>query len=121
MNLLDRIWEQTEPTVFITREEFERGLERWDIEPVEVNGELAFAAFINGPEFHYATFGTGARITRTMIWSRLNPILDRHGFVTTRTPRGDVRQQRLNRALGFVETGADEFYVHFRLERKCQS
>lgn len=120
MTLLDHIWEQMEPTVFITREEFERDLERWDIEPVEVNGKVAFAAFTNGAEFHYATFGTGARITRTMIWSRLNPILDRHGFVTTRTPLDDVRQQRLNRALGFVETGADEFFLHFRMDKQCQ-
>lgn len=117
MNIIDRLWDQIEPIVFISREEFERGLERWDIEPVEIDGELAFATFTNGPEFHYASFGTGARITRAMIWSRLNPILEQHGFVTTRTPRDDVRQQRINRALGFVEIGSDEFFLTFRMDR----
>lgn len=120
MNIIDRLWEQIEPTVFITKEQFAAGFKDWTIEMVEVDGVAAFVGLTNGPEFHYASFGIGARITRAMIWSRLNPILDKHGFVTTRTPKDDVRQQRINRAQGFVEIGSDEFFITFRMDRKCQ-
>lgn len=116
------LWQQIEPIVYITREQFERGLAEWDIEPVQVNGRLAFVALTCGPEFHFASFDTGAPITMTMIRSRLSPIIERHGFVTTRTPRdGGDRQHRFNRLLGFKEIGQDEFMIHYRLEQPCQS
>lgn len=116
----DLLWAQVEPIVFITREQFDRALEACEIEPVEIDGVLAFAALTKGAEFHFASFDTGARITRAMIWDRLNPILERHGHATTRTPKDDTRQQRLNKLLGFRAIGADEFFVHYRMERACR-
>ena len=118
MTVIDRLWQQIEPVVFITRGEFERGLADWEIEPV--GDPLAFAVLTRGPELHFASFDTGARITPRMIWSRLDAIMARHGFVTTRTEIEDVKQQRLNRRLGFVETGRDEFFLFSRLDKKCQ-
>ena len=119
--VIDRLWGQIEPIVYITRGQFERVLTDWEIEPVAVNGELAFAALVKGPEFHFASFDTGAPITRGMIRSRLEPIMKRHGFVATRTPKtGADRQHRFNRAFGFQVFGEDEFFTHYRLERACQ-
>ena len=120
MTITDRLWEQLEPLVFISRDQFDEGLKSWEIEPVEINGEVAFVALTRGPEFHFASFGTGARITSAMIWERLNRIMDRHGYVTTRTPHDEPRQQRLNERLGFRKTGDDEFFAHFRMDRTCQ-
>lgn len=116
-DVVDRLWEQLEPVAFITRGQFERGLRDWDIQTAEFNGELAFAALVRGPEFHLASFDTGMRITREMIRAHLSPIMERHGFVTTRTPKeGADRQHKINRLLGFRETGEDEFFIHYRLE-----
>lgn len=120
--VIDRLWRQTEPTVFITRAEFERGMAQWDIEPVRIDGELAFAGLTRGPEFHFASFGTARPISRAMIWDRLNPILAEHGYVLTKTPiDGADRQHRLNQRMGFKVVGQDEFYLFYRLEQKCQS
>lgn len=120
-DLMDRIWAQLEPEVFITRAQFERGLDGWEIEPVEIDGELAFVAFTKGPEFHFTSFDAGYPITRDMIWTRLTTIIDKHGFATTRTPKNESpRQHRLNKRLGFVEVGSDEFFIHYRLDGPCQ-
>lgn len=117
--MIDALWAQIEPTTFMTRGQFERGLDGWTIEAVEIDGELAFAALTHGPEFHFTSFGTGKPISMAMIRARLDPILARHGFVTTRTPKSERRQQRFNRLLGFKVTGSDEFFLHFRLDQKC--
>jgi hypothetical protein len=118
--VIDRLWEQVEPTVYITREQWVSGLADWDIEAVRIDGTLAFAALTRGPEFHFASFDTGTPISMSMIRSRLAPIIERHGFVTTRTPKeGADRQHRFNRAFGFHTTGEDEFFVHYRLNNKC--
>lgn len=120
-DLMDRIWAQLEPIVFITRAQFERGLEGWEIEPVEIEGELAFATFSKGPEFHFTSFDTGHLITREMIHTRLRVIIDRHGYATTRTPRDESpRQHRLNKRLGFHVESESEFFIHYRLDGPCQ-
>lgn len=121
MTIIDLLWAQTERNVFITRAEFERRLEGWTIEPVEIDGEIAFATLTCGPEFHFASFGKKKPISLAMIWERLNPIIKRHGYVDVTTPKNDTRQQRFNRRLGFHEVGCDEFFIRYRLEgMRCQ-
>lgn len=118
-DVADALWTQIEPDVYITRDQFMRGLAEWDVEPVEINGELAFAGLTKGPEFHFASFETGAPITLAMIRTRLGAIMDRHGYVTTRTPKeGADRQHRFNQAFGFQVAGEDEFFVHYRKDDK---
>jgi hypothetical protein len=119
--VIDRLWDQMEPTVYITRDQFVRGLADWDVEAVRVDGKLAFAALVKGPEFHFASFETGAPIRMAMIRSRLDPIIERHGYVTTRTPiAGADRQHRFNRAFGFEVFGQDEFFLHYKKDRSCR-
>ena len=121
--VIDLLWAEIEPIAFITREHFERGLAAWDIETVEDDaGRLAFAAMTQGPEFHFASFNTGKAISLAMIRERLAPIMDRFGYVTTRTPiEGANRQHRFNKILGFKEIGQDEFFVTYRMEAPCRS
>ena len=123
MNVSDLMWKQIEPSVYIGRDEFMRALAEWDIEEVWIDGKLAFATLTRGPEFHLASFGTGARITLPMIVSWFGPIMERHGYVETRVPRdGADRQHRFNRRFGFVPIREDEFFTFYRLEAtQCQS
>lgn len=117
MDVRDALWQQVEPIVFITKDQFMAGLAEWEIEPVEIDGTLAFAALQRGSEFHFSSFGSGARISMPMIKSRLDSIMAVHGCVTTRTPKDDAdRQHRINRKLGFVVTHQDEFFTHYRME-----
>lgn len=115
-SLIDQLWAQIESTVFITRDQFERGLAEWEIELVEVDGEAAFAGLTKGPEFHFASFGTGHRITMAMIRDHLYPIIARYGYVTTTTPSDESRQHRINLLLGFKVVGTDEFFTMYRLD-----
>lgn len=123
----DALWAQIEPIVFMSKERFVAGLEDWDIEPVWItpegvpshDGQLAFVSLTQGPELHYTSFGSH-RVTRGLIRGWMAPLLERYGYVTTRTPKGERRQQRLNVLLGGKITHEDEFFTHFRLDQTCR-
>jgi hypothetical protein len=115
--LLDILWTQAEPILFITREEFDAAKMGWDIRGFEIDGQLAIITVQKGPEFHFTTLGTGKKIPLRMMKEFLVPIIQEHGFAFTRTPHEDTRQQRFNRRFGFVQVGEDALDIHYRLER----
>lgn len=115
--IVEQIWRQTEPTVFISRREFLAGLEGWEIVPREIDGEIIGATLTRGPEFHFVTFGFRKSFPAVLIEECLQPIIDQHGFVQTKTPKEDMRQRRFNLLIGFHAEGEDEFYTYFRMER----
>ncbi len=115
--IMERIWRQMEPSVYISRREFMDGLEGWQITPREINGELIGATLVRGPEFHFVTFGARKMFSPALIVDCLQPIIERHGFVRTRTPKEDVRQCRFNLRIGFCAERDDEFYTYFRMEK----
>lgn len=126
--ITEKIWLQTEPTVFISRREFFASLDDWEITPREIDGEVIGATLRRGPEFHFITFGYRKILPATLITACLQPIIDEYGFVRTRTPKEDVRQRRFNLLVGFHVERDDEFYTYFRLEqlnfhrgKSCQS
>jgi hypothetical protein len=124
--VIDAIWQQTEPHMFITREQFVHDLEGWTIEPIERDGVLAFAFLTRGPELHFMTFDRGLPLTLRMFRERLDPLIERYGFACTRTPKDAARQRRFNEAIGCVVVSEDEFFLHYRLEnpiwrRRCLS
>lgn len=113
-DIKDRVWAQVEPTVYVGRDEFFEG---WTIDGVEINGELVAAVLTRGPEIHYASLGTGRPLTLKMFRRHLQPIIDAHGYATTRTPKDDLRQARFNELIGFKAAAEDEFFVHYRIEK----
>lgn len=125
MNALDAIWSEVSQKLYITREEFNRNMEGWDIEEVRADGVLMGLWLEKGPMFHIMSFGTGHPITMKMARERLQKLIDRHGYAETRTPRDDERQHRFNRKFGFNQVGEDEYDIHYRIERlrggKCLS
>lgn len=114
--LVDAIWRQTEATTFISRQQFLDSLEGWEIASREIDGETIGATITRGPEFHFITFGKRKTFSAGLIASCLQPILDQHGFVVTRTPKDDMRQRHFNLLIGFEVQSEDEFYVYFRLQ-----
>ena len=117
MTIIDRLWQQVENRVFISRSDFERNLDGWKIEPVELDGQVAGAILTCGPELHFASFGHGHPITRQMIHDYAQPIIDEYGYIRTKTPKDDERQGRLNKLIGFTVEREDEFFVYYRAER----
>jgi len=94
--VIDHMWAEASKVLFITKEEFVRDLAAWEIEPVEIDGVLAFATLRQGPHFHFHSFGTGRRLTRKMIEDFLTPIIKTYGYAATKTPKDDERQQRFD-------------------------
>lgn len=120
-DIVDLLWAKASEVLFITKEEYVRSLEGWAIEPVEIDGVLAFAILTKGPELHYDSFGTGHRIPLKLFADRIWSVVDRHGYLVTRTPKDDERQRKINQRFGCVVTGEDQYDIHFRLERPaCQ-
>ncbi len=116
--IVQRLWEKDEPLLFISKEQYVKSLEGWEIVAVPgAGGEFAFVALVNGPEFHFQSFGTKAPLTRKTIHTFLARIIQQNGYAQTRTPKDDSRQHRFNRLLGFVVVGEDEYDVIYRIER----
>lgn len=90
-------------------------LDGWEITPVENDGALVVVTLTKGPELHFQSFGRP--IPRRIVRSIVQQIIDRHGYVTVKTPKIEPRQQRFNRAIGFRQVGEDEYDVHFRMDK----
>lgn len=114
--VLDRLWEQAEPLLYISKEEYIALFDGSELEPCEVGGELWYVTVRKGPLFHFATFSRRT-LPMTAIRAFLQNIIDQHGYVETRTPRDDARQHRFNRRFGFKVCGEDALDIHYRIER----
>lgn len=115
--LINALWDHVEPMMFITKEEFVASLGGWAIEGFEKDGRLNLITLTKGPEFHFFTLGDGNRFSMKEVRGFLQPIIDRHGFVRTKTQKDDLRQQRFNRLIGFEAEGESEFSIHYKMEK----
>lgn len=115
--IMENLWRQAEPKVFISRQEFLAGLEGWEIEPRRIDGDIIGVTIVRGAEFHFVTFGPRKAFPFSLVVDCLQPIIDQHGFVRTRTPTEDLRQCRFNLLIGFCVESEDEFYTYFRMDR----
>ena len=115
MDLIEELWRRAAPAVFISREEFIANLEGCEIALVEHDGAPLAIRVVRGAEYHFVTLGTGKPIPLAVVRAELQPIIDAHGCVTTRTPKDEPRQRRFNRAIGFEPVGEDEFFIHYRM------
>ncbi len=117
-DLVTLLWAPIEPLVYISRDQFAAGLAEWDVETVEIDGRPAFIVLTKGPEFHFTSLNSGARVSMKLIRDMLRPIIERHGCVTTTTPiDGADRQHRFNKLLGFSPVETTEFFVRYRLDQ----
>lgn len=120
VTVVDQLWSEIEPIVFITRGQFERELENWTIHEVEIDGKSVGAVLTKGPELHFSAFA-GAPITRSLMRGYLDPLLAEYGYVLTRTPKTETRQRRFNERFGFHAVGESEFFVNYRMDANtCQ-
>lgn len=117
MDLKGELWRKAELRLFITKEEFLRNLEGWDIEPIENDGEVIAITAVRGPEMHFETVGTGKPIPRRIVFEVLQKIIDKHGYALTKTPKEESRQQRFNALIGWKPVGEDLYDIHYRIER----
>ena len=115
--IIDLLWGVDEKVLYLSKTQYIDSLNGWLIEPRYEDGVMVGATLTNGPEFHFATFGSQWKLTRADIRRYLCPLIERYGYVTTKTPKEDTRQSRFNKILGFFVTSEDEFFTHYKLER----
>jgi hypothetical protein len=112
MDIIGRLLEDS--PLFLTREQFEKSLEGWSVEPVEREGTVIGCYLIKGPELHFSKFDD-APVGRVHL-QRLASLIAEHGHATTRTPLDDQRMLRFNQRIGFYETGRDQYDAHLRID-----
>ena len=112
--LLDRVWDEYKDSVFITKDQFVDALKDWTITPIESGGEVVGAFWVKGSEIHLTTFGKW-HTSRQQWRGWLMPIIRQHGCCTTKVARDNARVLRIVKRVGWVQTGEDEFYIHFTM------
>lgn len=117
MNVIDILWQRAESVLFISKEQFLASLDGWEIEPVEHDGVVLLITLTKGPELHFTSLDTGHPIPMGVVRAVVQKILDKHGHVIVKTPKLEGRQQRFNKAIGFVQIGEDEYDIHYRLDQ----
>ena len=91
----------------MTFDEFSKATESWDVEPVEVDGQLVGAVLMNGPEIHACIKpeGFGRWLTRRVLRNTLRKTLLKHGEAVTRVTEGNAIGEHFVSRLGFKKEG----------------
>lgn len=89
-------------------------LKDWNCQIVQRNGADAYMVLTKGCEVHMASMSHRRAITRKNARETLAPILEEHGWATTRFPLGAVDQKLCDR-LGFSHTWDDDRYSYFAM------
>ena len=88
----------------------------WDVVPGYINGQHAATAVIKGSEVHFGLVpGFRHRITRGRVRGFLQPLLDRHGFLTTRILLSSQDKRRFVERVGFMPTWNDGKFQYYLL------
>lgn len=116
-DLIELLWKKAEPMFFATKDDFVRGLSNWEIYPIIEDVQILLIVAINGPQMHFETMESGRPITRRIVRSILEPLIEKYGYAVTKTPKEESRQRRFNELIGFVMVGEDEYDIHYRIER----
>lgn len=114
MDIIGRLWQDS--PLFLTREEFQKTLDGWTIDPVEVDGRTIGVFLVKGPEFHFSKFDE-TPATRAMLRKYPGSLIERYGYALTSTPKEDARQRRFNERLGFYQIMEDEYDIHYKIDR----
>ncbi len=89
----------------------------WEVVPRFEGAALAGAALLRGTEIHFIVAPAWRKrlITRRSAREFLNPLLARHGMLTTRILHGSSGPDLFVRRLGFKRTWSDEMFNYYML------
>ena len=120
--IIERLWKDS--PLFLSLEEFTKGLQGWQLDPIQGPQGVAGVVVHKGPDFHFAKFDPLFQVGRDILKRYPGELIARYGYAQTKTPIEDERQARFNRRLGFVEVSRDDFDITFRIHRmrgqQCQ-
>ena len=90
--------------------------EDWDVLPFDFDGQHVWTMVAKGTEVHFA-LAPGWKPKASMrgaVRSFLKPVIERHGFLTTRVAHGRAAQKEFVKRIGFKPTWKDgdvEYYL----------
>ena len=90
--------------------------EDWDVLPFDFEGQHVWTMVAKGTEVHFA-LAPGWKPKASMrgaVRSFLKPVIERHGFLTTRVAHGRAAQKEFVKRIGFKPTWKDgdvEYYL----------
>jgi hypothetical protein len=90
--------------------------EDWDVLPFDFDGQHVWTMVAKGTEVHFAlAHGWKPKASmRGAVRSFLKPVIERHGFLTTRIAHGRAAQKEFVKRIGFKPTWKDgdvEYYL----------
>lgn len=91
-----------------------RSLDGWTVAQAFRAGEPVGYVITKGPEIHMLAMSDKKAMSRRNILEFLQPLLDTHGYVTTRVPLSET-DHRLRIKLGFQRTWQDANYSYWAL------
>lgn len=89
-------------------------LKGWAVRTAQRAGVDVAFVITSGPEIHMLSIVGQRAMSRRNIMQFLGPILEEHGYATTRVPINET-DHRLRLALGFAQTWADNNYTYWAL------
>ena len=98
---------------------FNRMLEDWDVEYIEINGTRVGVFFNKGTEIHFSILPRyrGKWLSKRLVRKLLSPLLDKYGFITTMVPDNKPHGHKIVQKFGFYEVGRIQHFTVYRLER----
>lgn len=89
----------------------------WEMVPLQINGQTAGLAALDGTEVHFALDPEwrGRAITRKRAREFIAPLIARRGYLTTRALNPDKKQREFLLRFGFRKTWTDAQTEHFML------
>ncbi len=88
----------------------------WEVVPGYIDGQHAATAVIKGSEVHFGLVPEFRhRITRRRVREFLEPLLERHGFLTTRILLLSQDKRRFVERVGFMPTWNDGKFQYYLL------
>lgn len=90
-------------------DEFAAAVRDWEVEPVEVGGQLVGAVLMRGAEIHACIKpeGFGRWLSRSVLRRTLAQVVREHGRAETVVTTGNAVGDAFVRRLGFVEAGQE--------------
>ena len=90
----------------------------WTVSYIRRHGEIVGATLVKGSELHcHRIKASGMWITRQDIERTIQPIIEKHGYCTTKVRQSNTIGHAFVRRLGFVVTHSDSDCIHYKCER----
>ncbi len=109
-------WESVRDRWLVSHDEFAAFVSGWDVEPVQVRGDIVGAILTRGPEIHACIKpeGFGRWLSRAVLRRTVGKAVEMHGYAETRVTTGNAAGEAFVRRLGFLPVATENGVTRYR-------